>query len=181
MLRCFSIGSSRSRRKADDALEAVSEQQISHTCLAVYVKAGCVWLAFADGRHDRVDTHLAVRSPLLQCALESAGGKSEYLQHRERIFHWHQYVSEMDLNADNWDASSSTLTILRQLLVRTFLCPCRTLKPTVHTCSSLMAVFAMGTKHCALWGLIAAPVWTVQRFYLHSRAHSVPLCSSASA
>lgn len=116
MLRCFSIGSSRSRRQAGEGLEAVSEHQISQTCLAAYVKAGSVWLAFADGRHVRVATHLLQRSPLLQNALESAMGKSEYLQHRERIFQWHQYAAAMDLDA-TWDSSTSTLIILRQLLV----------------------------------------------------------------
>jgi hypothetical protein len=119
MLRCFSIGSSRSRRTSDEALEAVSEEQLSETCLAAYVKDGSVWLAFADGRHLRVNSIVANRSPLLQCALDSAAGGSEYLQYRDRIFQWHQYVTAVD-RLDKWGNSISTLTILRQLLVRPF-------------------------------------------------------------
>ena len=80
-----------------------------------------MWLAFADGRHVRVEAHLVQKSPLLQYALELAAGTSEYLQHRERIFQWHQYATAMYVHA-TWDSSTSTLIILRQLLVCPY-CP----------------------------------------------------------
>jgi hypothetical protein len=117
MLRCFALGPSRSRGSTAESLEVVSEQQLSQTCLAAYVKDGSVWLAFADGRHEAVDRLLAARSPMLQFALESAGEKSEYLQHRERIFQWYQYVQAVGRN-EPAEHAIGTLIYLRQLLVR---------------------------------------------------------------